>query len=728
MKKSVRILVLAFALIMLLSVPVGAFNSYQSYTYSINGEPLLSPDAYIPVAQYGNRHMLFPEGIELTAPQDMVVDEDGNVYIADSKLNAVVVLDRNYKYKFMVSAFTNEIGAPDTLAEPEGVFVTKHKRNGYGEIIEAGKIYVCDTKNSRIVVFSREGDFLYVLDEPKSELFSDDSVYRPVAMAVDQYNRIYVASPTTPEGIIVLTSEGEFTGFIGAQEVTISPWDIIWKRFQTEKQKKLSEQRIPAPYSNISINDDGFVFAISASSDLDTKVENAIRNKEATPNASQVKLLNNAGSEIMRRNGFYPPVGEIAFTTLSRDPNAITGVSKVGDVAVGESGTWSISDTKRSKIFTYDNEGNLLFAFGDMGNLQLGNVSTIKAIAYQGERLLVLDSGANKSITVYERTGYGDILYKAVTDQINREYDKAIENWTEILMRNSNFDAAYIGIGQALYRSGQYDAAMEHFEAAYDTENWSLAYAEIRKEIIEDIFIWIPIVIIALCLGLGFVLRKIAKINTRVATSGEKITYGKELLYGFHVMMHPFDGFWDLKHEKRGSVRAAITYLAITVLAFYYQSIGQGYLFNPQGTYSTIFVQLIGVLVPVMLFVVANWCLTTLFEGEGSFKDVFIATSYSLLPLPLILIPATIASTAVISTEKDIVNLFITFAFVWVGFLLIFGVMVTHDYSLGKNMITLVGTIVGMVFIMFVALLFTTLLGKIVGFISNIIVELSYRM
>ena len=728
MKKSVRILVLAFALIMLLAGPAGAFNSYQSYTYSINGEPLLSPDAYIPVAQYGNRDMLFPEGVELTSPQDMVVDDDGNVYIADSKLNAVVVLDRNYKYKFMVSAFTNEIGAPDGLSEPEGVFVTDNKYNGYGEITEAGKIYICDTKNSRIVVFSRDGEFLYVLDEPKSELFADDSVYRPVAMAVDQYNRIYVASPTTPEGIIVLTSEGDFTGFIGAQEVTISPWDIIWKRFQTEKQKKLSEQRIPAPYSNISINDDGFVFAISASSDLDSKVEGAIRSKSASANSSQVKLLNNAGSEIMRRNGFYPPVGEIAFRTLSRDPNAITGVSKVGDVAVGESGTWSISDTKRSKVFTYDNEGNLLFAFGDMGNLQLGNISTIKALSYQGERLLILDSGANKSITVYERTEYGDILYKAVTDQINREYDKAIENWTEILMRNSNFDAAYIGIGQALYRSGQYESAMEHFEAAYDTENWSLAYAEIRKETIEDIFILIPIVIIVLCWGLGFALKKIAKINVRAATSGEKITYGKELLYGFHVMMHPFDGFWDLKHEKRGSVRAAVTYLAITIFAFYYQSIGQGYLFNPQGNYSTIFVQVIGVLVPVLLFVVANWCLTTLFEGEGSFKDVFIATCYSLVPLPLVLIPATIASTAVISTEKDIVNLFISFAFIWVGFLLVFGVMVTHDYSLGKNIITLIGTIVGMVFIMFVALLFTTLLGKIVGFISNIVVELSYRM
>ena len=133
-------------------------------------------------------------------------------------------------------------------------------------------------------------------------------------------------------------------------------------------------------------------------------------------------------------------------------------------------------------------------------------------------------------------------------------------------------------------------------------------------------------------------------------------------------------------------------------------------------------------MVPVLLFVDANWCLTTLFEGEGSFKDVFIATSYSLLPLPLFLIPTTLASSAVKVEEMGLVNLFVTLAFIWVGFLLIFGVMVTHDYTLGKNIITLVGTIVGMVFIMFVALLFTTLLGKVVGFFSNIIFELSYRM
>ena len=54
--------------------------------------------------------------------------------------------------------------------------------------------------------------------------------------------------------------------------------------------------------------------------------------------------------------------------------------------------------------------------------------------------------------------------------------------------------------------------------------------------------------------------------------------------------------------------------------------------------------------------------------------------------------------------------------------------MVTHDYSMFKGLLTTGGTIVGMVFIMFIGILFTTLLGKVVGFISNIIVEISYRV
>ncbi len=728
MKKLISVLALLFALVMILSVPVGAYSSYKTYTNAISGDPLLSPDAYRPIKTYDSVDMGL--STSLSDPADIAVDDELNVYIVDQKENAVIVLDSYYNHKFTIKTFTNEIGAPDSFASPRGVFITDNKYNSRGELVEGGKIFVCDTQNYRLVVFDRSGNFLYVLDAPKSELFDENDTYYPVAVAVDKYNRIFVVSTMTTEGVIVLTEEGEFTGFIGAPPVTISLWDIIWRRFQTEAQKMKEASKVPGTLDNITVDDDGFVYVTMTPDDGGSAVASAIRNKSITGANSPVKKLNAAGDEIMNRNGFFPPVGEIAYLdeTLSKDPNAITGVSTIGDVALGEAGTWSITDTKRSKIYTYDSQGNLLFAFGDKGQNQLGNIGTLKAIAYQGEKLLVLDSGTSKSITVYERTEYGDLLIQAVSDQLNREYDKAYENWTKILMRNSNFDAAYVGIGQALYRSGKYEAAIEHYKVAYDTANTSAAQAELRKQQMEDIFLLIPVIIIVVCALFAFVAKKISKINIRAATSGEKITFTKELLYCFYVLTHPFDGFWDLKHEKRGSIRAGLVIFVVTVLAFYYQAIGQGYLFNPTGTYSTIVAQLMGVGIPLVLFVIANWCLTTLFEGEGSFKDICIAVCYSLTPLPLLVVPATIFSNFVVANEMDIITLIVSLAFIWAGFLIFFGTMVTHDYSLGKNVIMIVCSVVGMVFIMFVALLFTTLLGKIVSFVTNIITEISYRM
>ena len=149
---------------------------------------------------------------------------------------------------------------------------------------------------------------------------------------------------------------------------------------------------------------------------------------------------------------------------------------------------------------------------------------------------------------------------------------------------------------------------------------------------------------------------------------------------------------------------------------------------NPTGKTTTIVTQCISVLVPLFLFILANWCLTTLFEGEGSFKDIFIASSYSLLPLIMLNIPATFFSNFVTTTEASIIGVISTFAFIWTFVLLFFGTMVTHDYSLGKNFITVLGTIVAMAFIVFLVLLFSMLLTKMVGLVTNIVTEIQYRV
>ena len=716
-----KILCLAFAVMMVataLVVPTAAGSAYQTYVYDIYGDPLYSPDAYTAYKCVNSDDMGLEVPIE--TPGDMVTDNDKNVYIADTGNNRIVVLNPYYKVEFTISTFSNDQGVPDSLAAPQGVFVSE-PNSKYGKLI-----WVCDTGSNRIVVFDEFGEFVKIIEEPEDSLFDTDSVYKPVAMAVDQYNRLYVVSSTTYQGIIVMDDTGEFIGFIGAQQVAISAWDIIWRRFQTDEQREQQEQLISTEFNNIAINRaKGLVYVTTSTID-DANVDGAITAGSKDGIYSPVKLLNANGDEIMRRNGFWIPAGEIDYVNMSSDSDDIVGVSRIVDAAVGPLDTWSIIDKNRNRIYTYDFNGNLLFAFGDNGTM-LGNLASIEAIAYQGENMLVLDE-TNDNITVYQRTEYGDILLSAIEAEAKQDFDLAIDLWTEVLKRNSNFDSAYVGIGQAMQRNKDYANSLSYFESAYDTTNWSNSYKEIRKEWMSTYFLLLLAIIVALILGVLFFFRWMAKINKKTATSGKKRTFGQELAYAFHVIFHPFDGFWDLKHEKRGSVRGAIFYIVLAVFTFYYQAIGQGYLLDPYASFASVWAQVLGVLVPLFLFVLANWCLTTLFEGEGSFKDVFIATSYSLAPLPLLIIPATIYSNFCITTEVDIIGFIGTLAFIWLGLLVFFGTMVTHDYSMGKNVITFLGTIVAMVFIMFVAVLFTTLIGKIVSLITNIVTEIQYRL
>ena len=218
------------------------------------------------------------------------------------------------------------------------------------------------------------------------------------------------------------------------------------------------------------------------------------------------------------------------------------------------------------------------------------------------------------------------------------------------------------------------------------------------------------------------------KKNKATSLKVGKKTYVEELIYVFHLVFHPFDGFWDLKHEKRGSVRAATTILSITIVAFFYQAIGRGYMFNPRDNYSTIFVQVLALLVPVLLWVISNWCLTTLFDGEGSLRDIYIATCYSLAPLPLFVIISTILTNVFTTSEGGMVNLLVSFGWIWVIILLFFGMSVTHDYSITKNIVTTLGTILAMAVIMFIAILFSSLVIKMVTFVIAIFTEIGNRI
>ncbi|MBR2930699.1 MAG: YIP1 family protein [Clostridia bacterium] len=723
-----KIIILALTLILVFgSVSTFAYESYDTYTYSIDGMPLLSPMAYSADDSFNSYDIGLVDmtGKALTQASDLAADEDGNLYITDTKNNRIVVLNKYYEATHIIDSYVDEYGNAQTFSAPKAVFVSKRDvtTDVESDPYQESRIYVCDTNNERIVVFTRDYQYERTVEQPSTPLIKDGD-FRPVSVAVDKYGRIFVISENLYQGVVVLSSKGDFTGFIGAQKVSFSLLDQIWRNFQTEEQKAASLKNVSVSYNNITVDEDGFVYVTT---DKIAKSEQyaAIRSKSAT--YSPVKKLNSTGVEIMKRNGFFDPGGEVV------DSFNQNRVSTITDITLGPEGSWTILDSSRSRLFTYDEEGNLLFAFGDNGT-QLGNAESIVAATYQLVdgvwRICILDNNQmdGYKITVFTPTEYCDTIIAALRNQNEHNYDASIDYWRDLLTSNNNFDLAYIGIGKALYSQGEYAEAYAMLQKAYETNYASDAFAEMRKDIIEDSILIIVAGVIALIVLFVKFLGYAKKLNKITTLKVGRKSYWEELVYAFHLVFHPFDGFWDLKHEQRGSVRAGTTYLAITIVCFFYNTVAQGYLFNTRGSFTNIFVTLISVLVPVMLWIVANWCLTTLFDGEGSFKDIYIATTYSLAPLPIFIVLSTVLSNIMTTTEGTMVTMLITIGLIWVGILLFFGTLVTHDYSLGKNFVTILGTIVAMVVIMFIAILFSSLVIKMVQFVISIFAEIGNRV
>ena len=205
--------------------------------------------------------------------------------------------------------------------------------------------------------------------------------------------------------------------------------------------------------------------------------------------------------------------------------------------------------------------------------------------------------------------------------------------------------------------------------------------------------------------------------------------YVESLRYALYIMTHPFDGFWDLTHEKRGSMAAANTLLILTFLTNLWSMRYTNFMFNDvRWERVNIWSQVAGILAPLLIYVVANWCLTTLFDGKGRMKDVYMGMCYSLTPYILIMNPITVISNVVTQEEGAFLIYFNYLAIAWAGVLILISVMQIHDYSLGKAIIAILFSVVGMMIIVFLVMLFFSLVSDAIAFFISIGKEIMLRM
>ncbi len=210
---------------------------------------------------------------------------------------------------------------------------------------------------------------------------------------------------------------------------------------------------------------------------------------------------------------------------------------------------------------------------------------------------------------------------------------------------------------------------------------------------------------------------------------GEKMAnYWKTLRYSLYVILHPFDGFWDLSHEKRGSLAAANTIVIAALLTNLWDMRFASFMFNnTRWERVNILMVILGVLVPLVIWVTANWSLTTLMDGKGKLKDIYIATAYAFTPYVIIAFPMIFISNIITYEEGVFYTYFNVFALIWCVMLILAGMMMVHDYGFAKGIISSLLSVAGMAIIIFIVLLFFSLVSDAFAYFVSLFKEISFR-
>lgn len=202
-----------------------------------------------------------------------------------------------------------------------------------------------------------------------------------------------------------------------------------------------------------------------------------------------------------------------------------------------------------------------------------------------------------------------------------------------------------------------------------------------------------------------------------------------QLMYAFYTVKHPADGFYEIRHRERGSLPLAILWVFAFGLSFSINRQYAGFVVNgnnPMSANSPL--EILSVMFLFFLFCVGNWSVTCLMEGEGRFKDIVICVGYSMIPMVLVWVPATLLSHIVAQNEQAYYYVLITVSILYFVFMAIIGIMTVHGFTLKKTLLTLLLTFAAMFIILFLLLLVGSLIGQMISFIQSIYNEVMLRI
>ncbi len=681
----------------------GFFVPYSNYEYNYYKESVSAPVSYVLENSYRAVEMGLAD--PLSSANDLSFN-GSSMFVLDSGNNRVVELDADLKLKtvytdFILPAELSDSGDEEILdfTGAEGFYV-----------YEDGGFLIADTQHERIVQI-RDGRVQMVITKPVSPSIDQDLPFYVRKVVVGSQSRIYALVESINQGALVFDKEGNFLNFFGSNKVKQTAEVIskfIWRKFMSETQLAASATYTPINMVNFDIDARGFMVTVTQDNS-ETLVEGSVRR------------LNYESNDVLNS----PDTHSFGDYEWDRDRKQMNSTALV-DVDVDDEGFYVLLDSTRGRVFVYSDNGDFVSEFGMTGE-QKGTMGSPVAVETIGEKIYVLDSD-KLCIHEFAPTEYARKYRKALLSLNSGDYDQSLESWQELLDDNTNNELVYYGMGRVYDEAKDYPMAMKYFKLARDQESYSYSFKEYRKLFIQDNFLWILAIIVVVVVGIILV-RKLVRRKVRADDSSAYSTMESKWLFPLYVQLHPADGFIQFKSRK--NIRSwemtfgfIVVWFLLSVLKFF----GTGFIFNSARTEDfSLFITMASTVGLYFLFVIANWAVCTLIEGKGTLPEIMTTFSYALLPYLVSLLLNTILSNVFAQDEGSFMTIITYIGLLWTVLVMFVGLSAIHEYSVGKTVVSILLTVFGMAVILFLIILFYTLITQTVSFAVSVAQEISLR-
>ena len=673
MKSFRRLSFVILAAVICAALPARGVSAQQatSYTYTLqqkSGEYEFprTQDAYLPdktITQLG-----------LDKPADIFITDDDIMYIADAGNRRIVV------YDIAEDELLTEITGFKT---PMGVYVTAE-----------GTIYVADNGAQSVVKLDADFNILATFERPETPSFADTN-FAPLKVAVDNAGNMYIVSEGVYNGVIQLARTGEFLGYFAVNQTSLTFSQMLQKILFTRDQLANLVDSEPTTFSNVFVDPDGIVYTTTMGAEEDG-----------------LKKHNTSGGNMFL--------------------NGAVGYNDPTDVTVDSQGTVYVS-TQRGYIEIYSKNGEFIFEFGSsVTNEDIAGIFTsLPSIAVDSNGYIWAVDGDKGYLQSFKPTDYAQMIYSAMGLYEQGRYEESLEKWSEVLRLNQMSMLAHNGVGKALFHAQRYEESLEHFEVAENRDYYSEAFWEVRNDVIQKVLPYVFFAILFIILAAAVIKRLDKKRRIHFAKESLKnklldTPVLGDVLYMFRVARHPNDRYYDIRigngagHGMASAKGATVIYLLTFAVYMIYKT-QKGFIYQYEAVEDMDIAGIVaGFFAIIVLFVICNWLVTSINDGDGTLRTVYILPAYALAPLIVGWVAITLLSYGMTYNESFILTIINIVCIFWTAVNMFCGVMNIHDYSFKETVKSFVMTLFFMIVAVIILLIVIIMFEQLWSFMLSV--------